>query len=146
MRDILLDHLIQISAQQLVLSGQICHLCTASCYRPLASMAGYQFGYILYAVFFDYKKAFHSVPHRPLIEKLKATNINSNVLRWIAPYLTSRTSIYVYVCVNGASSHLLPCPFQCAPGISYWPLPVYLVHERYYLNLTVRWHPYIVCG
>ena len=49
------------------------------------------------AVFFDYRKAFDSVPHKPLLEKLKATNINPYLLRWITPYLTSRVQ---YVCVN----------------------------------------------
>ena len=45
MRDILLDHLTQFSPMGF-LSEQICHLCAASCYRPLASMAGFRFGYM----------------------------------------------------------------------------------------------------
>ena len=28
--------------------------------------------------------------------------------------------------------------FWCTPGISDWPLTVYLLHQRYYLNLTVN--------
>ena len=55
-------------------------------------------------VFFNYWKAFDSVPHIPLLEKLQGTNINSYLLRWIATYLTSREQ---YVCVNGVSSTML---------------------------------------
>ena len=43
------------------------------------------------AVFFDYRKAFDSVPHQPLIEKLVAPGLNRHVVQWIADYLTSRT-------------------------------------------------------
>ena len=43
------------------------------------------------AVFFDYQKAFDSVPHRPLLEKLVALDMNRHVIQWIADYLTSRT-------------------------------------------------------
>ena len=42
------------------------------------------------AVFFDYRKAFDSMPHRPLLEKLIALDMNRHVIQWIADYLTSR--------------------------------------------------------
>ena len=35
----------------------------------------------MYVVFLDYKKAFDSVPHRRLIEKLKSFGINGKLLK-----------------------------------------------------------------
>ena len=52
-------------------------------------------------VFFDYSKAFDSVPHRPLLQKLKNINVHLHILRWITNYLSNRNQ---YVCVNGSSS------------------------------------------
>ena len=56
-------------------------------------------------VFFDYSKAFDSVPHRPLLQKLKNCNVHPHILRWITHYLCKRSQ---YVCVNGSSSGVLP--------------------------------------
>ena len=40
------------------------------------------------AIFFDYRKAFDSMPHRPLLIKLISINIDPFLIRWIADYLT----------------------------------------------------------
>jgi hypothetical protein len=53
------------------------------------------------AIFFDYRKAFDSVPHRPLMEKLFSLNLNPFLTRWISDYLTSRLQ---QVVVDGATS------------------------------------------
>ena len=53
------------------------------------------------AIFFDFKKAFDSVPHRALLQKLRELGINSFLLRWIQSYLTNRKQRIV---VNGATS------------------------------------------
>ena len=53
------------------------------------------------AVFFDFKKAFDSVPHRPLITKLQQMGVPYNLLVWISSYLTNRSQKVV---VNGATS------------------------------------------
>ena len=50
------------------------------------------------AVFLDYKKAFDSVPHKLLIEKLQ---LHNNLLAWITDYLTQRKQRVV---VKGATS------------------------------------------
>ena len=35
------------------------------------------------AVFFDLRKAFDSVPHKVLMEKLQQTGLNINILAWV---------------------------------------------------------------
>ena len=54
------------------------------------------------AVFFDYRKAFDSVPHLPLLDKLESLDYIQN---WVTDYLTVRPQSVV---VNGKSS--LPAP------------------------------------
>ena len=53
------------------------------------------------AIFFDIKKAFDSVPHVSLINKLTALNLNPYLLQWIVDYLSNR---YQYIGVNGKTS------------------------------------------
>ena len=36
------------------------------------------------ATFLDYRKAFDSVPHRPLMDKLSSLNLNPFLIRWIS--------------------------------------------------------------
>ena len=69
------------------------------------------------AVFFDFKKAFDSVPHRALVDKLKHINLNPVLLRWILSYLSGRRQ---QVVVNGETSDQLPsCPVRRSPGFCY---------------------------
>ena len=42
------------------------------------------------AVFFDLRKAFDSVPHRALLDKLKNLQLSDHILKWICDYLTNR--------------------------------------------------------
>jgi hypothetical protein len=53
--------------------------------------------------FFDYRKAFDTVPHRPLLQKLISLNLNRFSIQWIADYLTSRTQ---QVVVEGEISNM----------------------------------------
>ena len=57
------------------------------------------------AVFFDYRIAFDSVPHLPLLEKLESLDFNIYIRKWVTDYLTIRSQTVV---VNGKSS--LPAP------------------------------------
>ena len=57
------------------------------------------------AVFFDFRKAFDSVPHRALIKKLENIGKNPLLLRWIQSYLTGRSQ---QVLVDGETSDPLP--------------------------------------
>ena len=52
-------------------------------------------------IYLDFAKAFDSVPHRRLLEKLKAYGITSKLLDWISDFLIGRRQ---RVCVNGSHS------------------------------------------
>ena len=62
-------------------------------------------GFDTCAVFFDFSKAFDSVPHRPLLQKLKDLKVHSHILKWLTHYLSFR---HQYVCVNSSLSDILP--------------------------------------
>jgi len=53
------------------------------------------------AVFFDLRKAFDSIPHEALLEKIKKTALCGPILAWITDYLTCREQEVV---VNGEES------------------------------------------
>ena len=53
-------------------------------------------------VFFDLQKAFDTVSHRRLMEKLKQLHLHPLIVKWICSYLTKRQQSVV---VNGTSSH-----------------------------------------
>ena len=42
------------------------------------------------AIFFDLRKAFDSVPHRLLLQKLETSGISKHILRWLFSYLYDR--------------------------------------------------------
>ena len=54
-------------------------------------------------VFFDLQKAFDTVSHRRLMEKLKQLHLHPLIVKWLRSYLTKRQQSVV---VNGTSSHL----------------------------------------
>jgi len=43
-------------------------------------------GYVVDIIYFDFAKAFDTVPHRRLIKKLQSYGINSFVLNWIIAF------------------------------------------------------------
>ena len=55
-------------------------------------------------IYTDFAKAFDKVPHKRLIHKLKAYNINENLIQWIMEFLTNRQQ---KVKVNGTLSEWL---------------------------------------
>ncbi len=57
------------------------------------------------SVFFDLSKAFDSVPHFPLLDKLKQIGFNPFVTKWIENYLSERFQLFV---LDGVESSLLP--------------------------------------
>ena len=58
-------------------------------------------GGVIDTIFFDFAKAFDSVPHRRLISKLESYGISGRVLNWIKNYLNERQQT---VSVNGEKS------------------------------------------
>ena len=57
------------------------------------------------AVFFDLRKAFDSVPLRPLLNKLKSVGLSDHLIKWICSYLTNRVQ---HVVLNGQESTATP--------------------------------------
>ena len=58
-------------------------------------------GGIVDTIYFDFAKAFDSVPHERLLGKLKSYGINGKVLEWLKAFLSNRCQI---VNVNGMKS------------------------------------------
>jgi len=48
-------------------------------------------GYGIDVIYLDYKKAFDTVPHQRLIQKLQLFGFGGDVLRWIESFLIGRT-------------------------------------------------------
>ena len=57
------------------------------------------------AIFFDFRKAFDSVPHEPLLRKLSTLNLDDCILSWLHDYLCNRMQA---VAVDGDESVSLP--------------------------------------
>ena len=76
------------------------------------------------AVFLDLQKAFESVPHKSLFEKLQQTEISHHIISWISDYLTSREQKVV---VDGKSSQFSPVISRVPQGSVLGPL-LFLVY------------------
>ena len=70
-------------------------------------------------VFFDLRKAFDSVPHMSLLNKLASLNLNPHLYRWIENYLYQRTQA---VGVEGETSATLPVVSGVPQGSVLGPL------------------------
>lgn len=58
-------------------------------------------GNVVDTIYFDFAKAFDSVPHRRLLHKLKSFGVCGNIYKWIEGFLLNRKQ---YVSVDGVSS------------------------------------------
>ena len=69
------------------------------------------------SVFFDLKKAFDSVPHHLLLQRLNEIDVNLFIVQWIRSYLTCRSQLVV---VGGEQSSITVAdtPMLCSSGIS----------------------------
>ena len=73
-----------------------------------------EYGTDVCLTFFDLRKAFDSVFHLPLLNKLKDIELEQHVLQWLASYLSDRQQ---YVIVDGATSKTSPV-FKTSPVLS----------------------------
>jgi hypothetical protein len=70
-------------------------------------------------IYFDISKAFDTVPHSLLLEKLHALDLNSNIISWIRDYLSGRT---FQVTINRSKSCSVPIPCGVPQGSILGPL------------------------
>ena len=58
-------------------------------------------------VFFDLQKAFDSVPHRKLLQKLTHLNVPPHIIAWISSYLCNRSQKVGVAGFNSIPCHVL---------------------------------------
>ena len=106
----LISHHIQtfcpIAFHQWAFNQEVCCFCPKWCCSSLASWHLTKDRIKVAAVFFD--KAFHFVPHRPLLDKLTSTGLTEYlaIVKWTCNYLCNRNQHDA--CLNGHKSALSP--------------------------------------
>jgi hypothetical protein len=74
----------------------------------------------------DISKAFDSVNHDLLLEKIAGTNLNSNIVHWLNSYLWGRTAVCLF---QGARSDHFRCHLGVPQGSVLSPHLLYIKHE-----------------
>ena len=84
-------------------------------------------------MFFDFKKAFDTVPHTLLIDKLRNLHLHPCIIDWISSYLTQRSQSVV---VNGATSERITIISGVPQGSVLGPL-LFLIYVNSLCDLTL---------
>ena len=79
---------------------------------------------VTYSIFLDYKKAFDTVSHSILLNKLTLVGLNTRTCNWFKSYLTNRKQ---RVCINGTLSSLETITYGVPQGSVLGPL-LFLVY------------------
>ena len=87
--------------------------------------------YVL-GVFLDFSKAFDTVDHKILLNKLDHYGIRGKVLAWLESYLSNRRQ---YVLLNGIKSHFQPICCGVPQGSTIRPL-LFLIYINDIVNVS----------